>query len=328
MADIDDMKLDGMTDQPESWERKLVRELSVAALREQRRARRWGIFFKLLLAIYLALLLVLYLPADMELMGLKAGPHTALVDLDGIISSSSEANADSVISGLRDAFEDDNTKGIVLRINSPGGSAVQSAYIHDEIKRLRVKYEDIPLYAVVTDLCASGGYYVAAAADRIYVNKGSLVGSIGVLMASFGFVDALDKLGVERRLLTAGEHKALMDPFSPTEKEEVTHLEGLLEQIHQQFIAAVRDGRGDRLVEDDKIFSGLIWTGEESLNLGLADGLGSPGYVAREVIGEEEVVNFTRRPAYLERLADRFAVVIGRQITETLGGRGLQMGGP
>ncbi|MDZ7754295.1 MAG: S49 family peptidase [Gammaproteobacteria bacterium] len=326
MSDLDDMKLDGLNDQPESWERKLVRELSVAALREQRRARRWGIFFKLLLAVYLALLLVLYLPTDLELMGLNGGSHTALVDLDGVISDASEASADSVISGLRKAFEDENTKGIVLRINSPGGSAVQSAYIHDEIKRLRAKHEDIPLYAVVTDLCASGGYYVAAAADKIYVNKASLVGSIGVLMGSFGFVDAMDKLGVERRLLTAGEHKALMDPFSPLEDTEVAHIEGLLERIHQQFIAAVRDGRGERLVENEKLFSGLIWTGEESLNLGLVDGLGSPGYVAREVIGEEEVVDFTRRPAYLERLADRFAVMLGRQFTDTLGTRGLLRG--
>lgn len=323
MSDLDDTRLEGLDEQSEAWERKLVRELSTAALREQRRARRWGIFFKLLLVIYLALLLVLYLPADLKFKDLKPGFHTALVDLDGVISSTSEANADSVIAGLRDAFEDERTKGIVLRINSPGGSAVQSAYIHDEILRLRAKYEDIPLYAVVTDLCASGGYYVAAAADKIYVNKGSLVGSIGVLMASFGFVDAMDKLGVERRLLTAGEHKALMDPFSPTENEEVAHLEGLLEQIHQQFIAAVRDGRGDRLADNEEIFSGLIWTGEESLNLGLADGLGSPGYVAREVIGEDEVINFTRRPDYLERLADRFAVVMGRRITETLGPHGL-----
>lgn len=322
MSEIDDMSLEGMERDPESWERKLLRELAMASLAEQRRARRWGIFFKFLLVAYLVVLLVISLPADLDVaMGIKS--HTALVDLDGLISADAEANADSVIEGLRDAFEDDNTKGVILRINSPGGSAVQAGYIHDEIKRLRKEYPDIPLYAVVTDMCASGGYYVAAAADRIYADKASLVGSIGVLMGGFGFVDAMDKLGVERRLITAGEHKGFMDPFSPLQEDEVDHVHRLLNQIHQQFIKVVRDGRGERLVENEKLFSGYIWTGEEGLNLGLVDALGSPGYVAREVIGEEDVVNFTRRPDLMERLADRFAIMTSRYLTDPVTSRGL-----
>ena len=315
MAHLNDMNLEDMDRDPETWERKLVRELAEASLAEQRRARRWGIFFKLLLALYLGLLLVLYMPKELGF-GVSPGAHTALVDLDGVIASDTEANADSVIAGLRAAFEDDATKGVILRINSPGGSAVQAGYIHDEIKRLRSTHEDIPLYAVVTDMAASGGYYVAAAAEKIYVDKASLVGSIGVLMGSFGFVEAMDKLGVERRLLTAGEYKGLMDPFSPVQPEELSHIKELLDQIHAQFIEVVKEGRGQRLLENDRLFSGLIWTGEESMGLGLADGLGSPGYVAREVIGEEEVVNFTRRPDYLERLADRFAVTLGQQLMD------------
>ena len=245
---------------PETWERDLLDRLAFAAVTEQRRARRWGIFFKLLLFVYLFSLLLVYWPSGLET-SVVGKPHTALIKLEGIIAEDAPASADNIISGLRDAFEDKNTRGVILRINSPGGSPVQAGYIHDEIKRLRKKYPKVPLYAVITDLCASGGYYVAAAADRIYADKASVVGSIGVRMGGFGFVDAMRKLGVERRLLTAGKHKGFLDPFLPTKEDEVAHVRVLLEDIHQQFIDVVKEGRGKRLTDDDTIFSGLIWTG-------------------------------------------------------------------
>ena len=235
-----------------------------------------------------------------------------------IISDEAEASADNVISGLRDAFEDDNTAGVILRINSPGGSPVQAGYIYDEIKRLREKYPDIPLYAVVTDICASGGYYIAAAADEIYVDKASIVGSIGVRMDSFGFVGTMDKLGVERRLYTAGESKAFLDPFLPSKASDVAHIETLLVDIHEQFINAVKEGRGDRLKESEDMFSGLIWTGEESLDMGLVDGLGSSSYVAREIIEAEEIVEFTTEPDLLERIADRLGVGVAQAMGKIL----------
>ncbi|MEJ1364033.1 MAG: signal peptide peptidase SppA [Candidatus Sedimenticola sp. (ex Thyasira tokunagai)] len=291
-----------------NWERELLEKLASSSITEQQRARRWGIFFKLLTFAYLATLLLLWMPDKLPETSLAGDEgHTALVEIKGVIADDSEASADNIISGLRSAFEDEETKGVVLRINSPGGSAVQSGYINDEIRRLKEKYEDIPVYAVVTDMCASGGYYVAAAADKIYVDKASIVGSIGVLMGTFGFEKGMEKLGVERRLITAGEHKAILDPFSPLKDEERLHVEGMLDQVHQQFIAAVKEGRGDRLKVDDKIFSGLFWSGEESIKLGLADELGSSSYVAREVIKAETIVDFT--PA--EDLVERFAKRIG-----------------
>ena len=240
--------------------------------------------------------------------------HTALIEVKGVISDDSEASADTVITGLRNAFDDDNTKGVILRLNTPGGSAVQSGYIYDEIVRLKKEHEDIPVYAVVTDICASGGYYIASAADEIYVDKASIVGSIGVLMSSFGFVDSMEKLGIERRLMTAGEHKAIMDPFSPVKPAEEEHVQKMLDEIHQQFIASVKKGRGDRLKEDDKIFSGLFWSGETSVAMGLADGFGSSSYVARELIGEEDIVDFTPT----EDLVERFAKRIGAGVATSL----------
>jgi protease-4 len=238
--------------------------------------------------------------------------HTALVELEGVIAVDEKASADNVVTGLRDAFEDKNTKGVILRINSPGGSPVQSSNIHKEILRLREKYPDIPLYAVVSDMCASGGYYVAAAADKIFVNESSVIGSIGVLMNGFGFVDAMQELGIERRLLTAGEHKGILDPFSPLTAFDREHAKTLLENLHQTFIAAVKAGRGDRLkADDEKLFSGLFWSGEEGVALGLADGVGSASYVAREVVGEEELVDFTTKGDPLERLAKRLGAAAG-----------------
>ncbi|MCP4041135.1 MAG: signal peptide peptidase SppA [Gammaproteobacteria bacterium] len=309
----------------DNWERDLIDRLAFASLTEQRRARRWGIFFKFLLAIYLALILFLYWPGGLDTSGLVEQHHTALIEINGVIAEDAEASADHVVTGLRDAFEDEKTKGVILRINSPGGSPVQTGYIYDEIKRLREKYADIPLYAVITDLCASGGYYVAAAADKIYADKSSVVGSIGVRMDGFGYVETIKKLGVERRLLTAGEHKGFLDPFLPIKQDEVEHVGELLEEIHQQFIEVVRKGRGDRLSDDDKLFSGLVWTGAKSKELGLVDEIGSTGYVAREVIEEENIVDFTYKADYLDRLAKRFGMVVGKAVVSELSGHGLRM---
>jgi len=300
--------MDKQTDskEPGKWEKELIEKLASASLNEQRRARRWGILFKFLTFAYLITLLVLWMPDKFPDAGLTPGTkHTAVVEVKGVIADDMEASADNIITSLRKAFEDSNTKGVILRINSPGGSAVQSRYVYDEIRRLREKYSEIPLYAVVTDLCASGGYYMAVAADRIYVDKASIVGSIGVLMNSFGFVEAMEKVGVERRLITAGAHKGIMDPFSPVDAFDEEHVEKMLARIHQQFIDAVKEGRGDRLKENEDIFSGLFWTGEESIELGLADELGSSSYVAREVIEAEEIVDFTSKEDFMERFAKR-----------------------
>jgi protease IV len=224
-----------------------------------------------------------------------------------------------IITGLRDAFEARHVKGVILRINSPGGSPVQAGYINDEIRRLRAEYAHIPLYAVVTDICASGGYYVAAAADEIYADKASIVGSIGVRMDSFGFVGAMEKLGIERRLITAGEHKGFLDPFQETREADVAHIQGLLDNIHTQFIEIVREGRKDRLVDNPDIFSGLVWTGEQGVKLGLVDGLASSSQVARELIGAEHIVNYTPRPDFLQRFSERFGVAMAKALAGTAG---------
>jgi protease-4 len=288
-----------------NWERQALERIALAGLTEQRRARRWGIFFKMLIFIYLFALLFI----GMGWVGKKdtaTGKHTALVDINGVISHNSLASADNVTAGLQDAFKDKRTQGVILRINSPGGSPVQAGYINDEIRRLRAKYPDIPLYAVVEDICASGGYYVAVAADRIYVDKASIVGSIGVLMDSFGFTGTMEKLGVERRVLSAGENKTFLDPFSPLVETHKEHAQEMLQQIHKQFIGVVRQGRGKRLKETPDMYSGLLWVGQKSVELGLTDALGSVDYVAREVIKAEEIVDFTLRENVAERLAKKF----------------------
>lgn len=288
------------------WHRDLVEKLAADALVERRRARRWGIFFKLLTFAYLTFLLVLLIPKDWSEAAMGTKSHTALVELEGVIAAGEKASADNVVTGLRDAFEDKHTKAVVLRINSPGGSPVQSSDIHKEILRLREKYPDIPLYAVVSDICASGGYFVASAADKIYVNESSVIGSIGVLINGFGFVDTIHELGIERRLMTAGEHKGILDPFTPLSEFDKAHVAGLLEDLHANFIDAVKTGRGDRLKGDDAtLFSGLFWDGNDGIQLGLADAIGSAGYVAREVVGAEDLVDFTAKEDPLERLADR-----------------------
>lgn len=289
------------------WERQVLSRLAMSAVKEQRRSRQWSIFFKLLAFIYLFVLLFTakgWLGAkDGGVVG--AGKHTALIDLNGVIAPE-QVNADDIVSSLQEAFKDSSTKGVVLRINSPGGSPVQAGVINDEMRRLRASHPDIPLYVVVEDICASGGYYVAAAADKIFVNKASLVGSIGVLMDGFGLTGTMEKLGVQRRLLTAGENKGFLDPFSPVDATQVRYAQQMLNGIHQQFIQVVRQGRGKRLKETPDMFSGLIWTGEDSVRLGLADGYGSAAQVAREVIKAEELVDYTPQKSIAEKFARQF----------------------
>ncbi len=308
------------SDHQTEFNQGLVNKIAEQAIIEQRRARRWSVFFKLFMVAYVSVFTIMYLADGLHVTSMGGGKHTALVDISGVISADSQANADYIVSGLRAAYEDKNTAGIILRINSPGGSPVQAGYVNNEIYRLREEYPDTPLYSVITDICASGGYYIAAAADKIYADKASVVGSIGVIMSGFGFVDTIKKLGVERRLLHAGKNKGFLDPFSPLKAEEVDHVETLLTDIHQQFVDVVKKGRGDRLSTDEKIFSGLIWTGEQSVELGLVDALGSPGYVAREIIGAEDIVDYTKRETYLDQFAGRIGATFARTIGTLMAG--------
>lgn len=301
-------------------EQKIVYGIAKEAIAEQCRARRWGIFFKLFLILYVSIFAIAYFSDGWNTV-LTNEQHTALIDISGIISADSQANADYISSGLRAAFEHKNTAGIILRINSPGGSPVQAGYINDEIYRLRAKYPTIPFYSVITDIGASGGYYIAVAADKIYVDKASIVGSIGVTLSSFGFVDGMEKLGIERRLLHAGTNKGLLDPFLPLQIDETEHVEIMLANIHQQFIDAVKKGRGDRLIDDKIIFSGLIWTGEQSIELGLVDAIGSTGHVAREVIGTEHIVDFTKKESlesFLEQFSTQMSIKLAQILSTTL----------
>jgi protease-4 len=304
-----------MTDPtPPNWERSVLERVALKALDEQRRSRQWGALFKLLFFI-LAFLIVAgwlgWIGRSEEEGVAVGGKHTAVVDLEGVIAPESNASAERIIKALDRAFKDPNTKGVVLRINSPGGSPVQAGYINDEMRRLRAKYPDIPLYAVVQDLCASGGYYVAVGADRIYVDKASLVGSIGVIISSFGFTGAMEKLGIERRAYTAGDNKDFLDPFAPENATQREYAQKMLEEIHLQFIKTVRDGRGKRLKETPEMFSGLIWTGEKSVELGLADGFGSTESVARDVIKAEKLVDYTPQHTFLEALTRRLGTTLG-----------------
>lgn len=303
-----------MSDNNTSWEREVVTKLAENSLKEQRRTRRWGILFKALTFIYIGVIIYMFNNADLSQVKVHE-KHTALVELNGVIADDKEANADNIITALRDAFDDKNTVGVILRINSPGGSPVQSGYIYDEIIRLREKHPDTHLYAVITDICASGGYYIASAADKIYADKASIVGSIGVRMDNFGFVDAMNKLGVERRILTAGKDKALLDPFLPVNQEVNEHLKTMLSEIHTQFIDSVKKGRGERLDTSTKgLFEGLIWTGETAVKIGLIDELSSSSAVARDVIGEETIVNYSVEDDVFER----FAKKLGTAAAQTL----------
>lgn len=285
---------------PTAWERGVLERLLQGTLTEQRRARRWRIFFRLLSVVLV--LLVLGLFAGNVGVPQVTSRHTALVQLNGIIAPGTDANADLIIESLRAAYENTHVAGVVLRIDSPGGSPVQAGRINAEIQRLRGLHPTVPLYAVIDDICASGGYYVAVAADKIYADKASVVGSVGVLMNGFGFVGAMEKLGIERRLLTAGEHKGFLDPFSPQNPADADHARGLLKAIHSQFIAVVKQGRGARLKDDPRLFTGLVWTGEQGIELGLVDALGDTDSVARDVFKADKVVDYTVRPAYFEKL--------------------------
>jgi len=286
-----------------NWERKTLEKLAFAALDEQRARRRWGIAFKLLGFMYLVAVLIAVV--DWGTGAEHQERHTAMVNLIGVIEAKGESNAENLVAALNSAFEEKNAVGVILRINSPGGSPVQAGIVNDEIRRLRTKFPDKPLYAVVEDMCASGGYYVAAAADNIYVNKASIVGSIGVLMDGFGFTGTMDKAGVERRLLTAGENKGFLDPFSPQAPQHKAHAQLLLDDIHKQFIDVVKTGRGKRLKETPEMFSGLMWTGAQSVQLGLADGYGSVDSVARDIIKAEKVLDYSVKDNIAERFAKR-----------------------
>jgi len=292
---------------------------------EQRRSRRWGVFFKVLTFGYLFALLFIMADSFGDKKVGDAETFTALVDLRGVIAASEEASADYLVTGLRAAFEAEGTKAVILRINSPGGSPVQSGYVYDEIKRLRVLYPDTPLYAVISDIGASGAYYIAAAADQIYADKASLVGSIGVVASGFGFVGTMEKLGVERRLYTSGVNKAFLDPFSKEKDSEVQFWNGVLNKTHEQFIAKVKEGRGDRLHIDEDTFSGLIWNGEQALEKGFIDGLGSSGYVAREIVGVAEIVDFTPQPDPFERFTKTLGMAAGNAMASVLNIGGFSM---
>ena len=302
----------------EDWERTLLENLALATLREQRRTRNWGIFFKVLTFLYLFILLFFALGWIDDGKVRLSEKHSALIDLRGVIVADGNSSAEKINASLRSAFQDKNTKGVILRINSPGGSPVQAGYINDEIRRLRVRYPDIPLYAVVGDICASGGYYVAVAADKIFVDKASLVGSIGVLMDGFGFTGTLEKLGVERRLLTAGENKSFLDPFTPLDPVQKAHATTLLREIHEQFIQVVKLGRGVRLKNTPEIFSGIVWTGQKSIDLGLADEIGNAEFVAREIIKAETLVDFTPREGLSDLFTKRFSQIILGFLSENI----------
>ncbi|MBS0401816.1 MAG: S49 family peptidase [Proteobacteria bacterium] len=292
------------------WERAAIEKLLLADVRERRAARRWRMVKSLLWMLIFGALIWLLARDQWSVTTTPSGPHTALVTIRGEIADRSEASAEFVLPAMRSALEDSGTKALVLLINSPGGSPVQAGLISDEIRRLRKKY-DKPIYAVVEETCASAAYYIASAADNIYVDKASIVGSIGVLMDGFGFVGTMDKLGVERRLLTAGVNKGFLDPFSPQTDTQKQFALTMLEQIHQQFIASVKLGRGDRLKATPETFSGLFWTGEQAVGMGLADAYGSLDSVARDVVKADKLVDYTNKENLAERVAKRFGAALG-----------------
>ena len=306
------------------WERDTLERLMFATLKEQRQARIWRSAIRVAwLAFFIAMAWIVFEndgPSHTD----KAMPHTAVVEIRGEIGAGQEASAEFLVSSLRAAFEDAGSQGVVLLINSPGGSPVHAGIINDEILRLKEKHKK-PVYAVVEDSCASAAYYIAAAADRIFVDKASIVGSIGVLMDGFGFVGLMDKLGVERRLMTAGENKGFLDPFSPQTPQQKAYAQSMLNQVHSQFIDVVKAGRGNRLKDAPELFSGLFWTGQQAIDLGLADQLGSIDLVARDVIKAEELVDYTRRDNVAERLAKKFGAAMGEGAVRALQAGGFQL---
>ncbi len=298
------------TQNNEQWERSVLEKVALASVVEQRRARRWSIFFKLFFFAYIIVISTLVMSPLKDGAVMSKGAHTAVIDVKGVIVSGGEADANSIIESLNNAIKDPNTKGIILRVNSPGGSPVQSSYVYKAIREVKKNNPDIPVYAVVEDLCASGGYFIASAADKIFVNESSIVGSIGVVMNGFGFTDAMKTLGVERRLYTAGEHKGFLDPFSDVNPSERAHVQSMLNDIHLEFTQAVKNGRGERLTDNPDLFSGLVWAGSESIRLGLTDAIGNVQSVAKNEIGEEKIVDFTAQQPFIERLAKSMGVAM------------------
>ena len=302
---------------PAGWERRTLERLAFAALQEQRAARRWRIFTRLAWLVFFIAIAWLVFSRGQSVGAVKVAPHTAVVEIKGEIAPNTDASAELIMEAMRNALKDGSSKALVLLINSPGGSPVQAGMVNDEIRRLKAKYNK-PIYAVVEESCASAAYYIAAAADKIYVNKASIVGSIGVLIDGFGFVGLMNKLGIERRLITAGENKGFLDPFSPQTDKQRERAHQLLEIVHKQFIDVVKAGRGERLKETPEIFSGLFWTGQQAIDLGLADQLGSLDFVAREVVKADELVDYTRRDNVAERLIKRFGGAVGESAARML----------
>lgn len=303
----------------DGWEREVLEKVALAAITEQTRARRWGVFFKSLTFLYLAILIgVALYPSMKKEIGVDGKDHTAVVDIVGVIAEDKEVNAENVIKSLRAAVKDKNTKGIILHSNSPGGSPVQSAYIYDEIRSIKKLNPKLPIYAVVGDMCASGCYYIASATDKIFVSPASLVGSIGVIMDGFGFVDTMKMVGVEHRLITSGAHKAMLSPFAPSKADETAYMQTLLNQVHQQFIAAVKQGRGDRLKETPDTFSGLVWTGEEGVKLGIADAFGNDSSVAKDQIGADRLVDFTESEKFIDKIVGKMGASFGHALSSVL----------
>ena len=307
-----------------NWERAALERIALAAINEQRSARRWKIFFRFAFLAVLLLIVFSVFNASHKTV-VATGRHTALVSLEGEIAADTNANAKDIDRSLRRAFADADSAGVILYINSPGGSPVQAGIMNAEIRRLRAKYPAKPLYVVVGDMCASGGYYVAAAADKIFVDRASIVGSIGVLMDGFGFTGLMDKLGVQRRLHTSGANKGFFDPFSPETPAMDVHAQVMLDQIHQQFIEAVRQGRGKRLHETPDLFSGLFWTGEKSVELGLADGYGDTSHVARDIIKAPEIVDYTEKESISDRIARKFGTAVGEGAVRALAPGSVQL---
>lgn len=300
------------------WERGVIEKLAFESLREARRKRRWSIFFRLLAFGYVGVIVWMFWSGGEAERAAGSAEHVALVRVEGTIAAGEKASAENVVEALRAAFESASAKGIIVEINSPGGSPVQAGIINDEIRRLRKQHPDKPLNVVVDDICASGGYYIAVAADHIYVDKASIVGSIGVRMDGFGFTGAMEKLGVERRSITAGENKAFLDPFLPQNPKQVDYAKEMLAEVHKQFIDVVREGRGARLKESPEMFSGLVWSGARSVELGLADGLGTVDSVARDVFKLEKVQDYTRSENVAERLAKRFGASVSGGVVESM----------
>jgi protease-4 len=301
-----------------TWERQALEHLLLENLKENKRARRWRTFWRILFSLIMVGIIILMFQASNAGKGTVLGKHTALITIDGVISPSSPANASDINASLKAAFENPESVGVILRIDSPGGSPVQAGIIHDEIIRLRKLYPNKLLHVVVEEICASGGYYIAVAGDKIYVDKASLVGSIGVIMQGFGLTGLMDKLGVESRTITAGENKAIMDPFKKESPQQRAKMQALLDEIHAQFIQVVKEGRGDRLKNDPDLFTGMVWNGARSIELGLTDAIGTVDSVARDVFNQPDLVDYTLRENIAERVAKKFGAAAGTSFGKTI----------